>query len=331
MTRYSYNPAGMETYYYNNDINMILYRIRQKNFAGGVERAMIAAQRLKPKTIKEQAERIVASNKEASAKALAKKIRKINRRLNQSNEDSGVIKPLDKFLKAISGKETRQRLKMGYNSQEAVDKLRKMKISQAIKESEKLDAKKLDKKLVERALRKDRRTKTLAGTAVRAKEVVKNVGKNAKDSVEKAYQGAKKGISTFVNDTSSVAGKTGEILRKNGDVAIVSGGSALAGFALPPAMNAVYQSVTNVARPSLAYIGLKDVSGLSNRPVKHKIRDAEGKVTGIKIMPAKKHKAIQARHLRKKIEGSGWSIKSGLDKIRENYRASHPQPVFIPQ
>ena len=93
--------------------------LRQKQYATGVERAMIAVNKLPKPTIKEKA-------REASRQERKSAVQKINNTLGKNGLEAGSIGGF------FRGKGTRARIKMHQVSPEAVEHLRKKKIAKAL-------------------------------------------------------------------------------------------------------------------------------------------------------------------------------------------------------
>ena len=289
--------------------------LRQKEYATGAERAMIKLS--KPK------QDIDSWAKEQAREYKRKQIKSIQRHL--SRESTDMNGKGGSLIGNMLGKEARMRLRMGYNSPAAVERLRKSKIKKVLADE------KSSSEYYKSQIHSNKEFKNLSFQDF--KDFLKDGAKSAKNVANKVADKAKHGVKYVYNDTGKITRKAAQLLRKNADIAAVSGGAAGAGFLLPPAANVVYQGITNVARPSAGYIGLKKWVGLQDRPVVHKIKDADGKYTGkTKVMPASKRKVIRTRNFIKKLDNifGDWSIKSNLEKVKESHRASHPYENIVP-
>ena len=219
--------------------------LKQKEYATGAERAMIAMNKgknISPKPISERAA-LISRDKRDQA------IRKINQSLGpESLQGRG-----GSVMGHFRGKEARMRVNMGYNSPEAVEALRKKKINAVLSDS-KLSPEGIAAELTRK---KD---------SHKIKETVSKIGTATKGTLKDIYE-----------NTGKLPGKAAKVIVSNPDVALVSGAASAAGFALPPAVNAAYQA-NPVARPSMIYLGARNAIGVSNIPVKVKTRDAAGKI-----------------------------------------------------
>ena len=280
--------------------------LRQKEYATGAERAMIAMNKgknISPKPISERAA-LISQDKRDRA------IRKINQSLGpESIQGRG-----GSVMGHFRGKAARMRVKMGYNSPEAVEALRKKKINAVLSDSK------------------------MSPEGIAAEMTRKKDGHKIKEAVSKVGTATKGTLKGIYENTGKLPGKAAKIIVSNPDVALVSGASSAAGFALPPALNAAYQA-NPVARPSMIYVGARDAIGVSNIPVKVKARDAAGKIirdqAGKKVtkkVPLSKVTGHWGRKAQRWIDkGIGdKSIKGVLTKVRDSHRASHPYENIIP-
>jgi hypothetical protein len=280
--------------------------LRQKEYATGAERAMIAMNKgknISPKPISERAA-LISQDKRDRA------IRKINQSLGPGSIQGRGGSVMGHFR----GKSARMRVKMGYNSPEAVEALRKRKISAVLSDSK------------------------MSPEGIAAEMTRKKDGHKIKEAVSKVGTATKGTLRNIYENTGKLPGKAAKVVVSNPDVALVSGASSAAGFALPPALNAAYQA-NPVARPSMIYVGARDAIGVSNIPVKVKARDAAGKIirdqAGKKVtkkVPLSKVTGHWGRKAQRWIDkGIGdKSIKGILTKVRDSHRASHPYENRVP-
>lgn len=272
--------------------------LRQKQYATGIERAMVAMNKEKnisPKSISERAA-LISQDKRNRA------IRKINQSLSpESIRGRG-----GSIMGHLRGKTARMRVKMGYNSPEAVEALRKKKISEVLNNSQ------------------------ISPEGIAAEMTRKKDGRKIKETVSKAGTTAKETLIGIYKDTGKLPGKAAKAVISNPDIALVSGASSAAGFALPPAVNAAYQA-NPVARPSMIYVGARDAIGVNNIPVKVKVRNSSGNVVTKKVPLSK-----VTGHWGRKAQGwidkkiGNRSIEGMLMKVRESHQASHPYENVIP-
>ena len=278
----------------------------QKEYATGAERAMVAMNReknIKPKPISERAALISQDRKDQAIK-----------KINQSLSPESIQGHGGSVIGHLRGKAARMRVKMKYNSPEAVEALRKKKINAVLS-----DPKMSPEEIAAEITRKKDGSKI--------KEAVSKVGTATKGTLKDIYE-----------NTGKLPGKAAKVVVSNPDVALVSGASSAAGFSLPPAINAAYQA-NPVARPSMIYVGARDAIGVSNIPVKVKARDAAGKIirdqAGKKVtkkVPLSKVTGHWGRRVQRWIDRriGDKSIKGMLTKVRDSHRASHPYENRIP-
>ena len=266
--------------------------LRQKEYATGAERAMIAMNKgknISPKPISERAA-LISQDKRDQA------IRKINQSLGpESIKGRG-----GSIMGHLRGKEARMRVKMGYNTPEAVERLRQKKLHD------------LDK------------DKTLTSEFIESK-MRETLGTRVKNAGEFVTNKIKEGVRNSYEHTGRSIGKgAGWIVENPGLAASQVAGFGI-GFALPAEANATYQAVTTAmpGGPGSYSYGLLKAAGVDNIPVKKKIRDRSGQIITKKI-PLKKILGQAAKKTEKRIGRSDWSVKGGLEKIKESHRASHP-------
>jgi len=280
--------------------------LRQKEYATGAERAMIALNKVPKPTLKELA-------KEKSRQKRRSTIRKINSTLGKRGIEG---KGLSGFFR---GKSVRARVKMGYNSPEAVERLRKKKISDTFKD-ESTSPESMEKKIRE----------TLG-------DKVKRWGKKTVDRT-------KSGVKKIYTDTPNVVGKAVGYTVGHPGFALTQGAATIGPYAILPAAQATaVQGVMTATHPTTAtWLAGKWIA--DDIPVKkavrdingEKKRDSSGKVikkkyplgklvnhAGIKL-----HKKIIDMYEGKPLKGA---LKRAGDKIRESHHASHPYENVVAQ
>ena len=279
--------------------------LRQKQYATGVERTMVAMNKIPKPSIKEKAKEISREQRKSAVK-------KINQTLGKEGLEKSSIGGF------FRGKSTRARVKMGYNTPEAVEHLRKKKIAEALKD------KSTSPEAIEEKLRE-----TLG-------QKIKKAGKNV---VEKTKGGAK----AVYADTSKTAGKAvGFVVGHPGyavsQTALTFGPAAV----LTPAQYGAYTAASSATHPGTAAWGAgkwitDDIpikKALRNADGK-RVRDASGKVIKKKI-PLGKVVKRWGRVANKKIvdmfEGKGLkgSTKRILNTVKESHKASHPYENRVP-
>ncbi len=280
--------------------------LRQKEYATGAERAMIAMNKGKNISQKPISERAALISQDKRDRAI--------RKINQSLGPESIQGRGGSVMGHFRGKAARMRVKMGYNSPEAVEALRKKKINVVLSDSK------------------------MSPEGIAAEMTRKKDGHKIKEAVSKVGTATKGTLRDIYENTGKLPGKAAKIVVSNPDVALVSGAASAAGLALPPALNAAYQ-VNPVARPSMIYVGARDAIGVSNIPVKVKARDAAGKIirdqAGKKVtkkVPLSKVTGHWGRKAQRWIDkGIGdKSIKGVLTKVRDSHRASHPYENIVP-
>ena len=276
--------------------------LRQKQYATGVERAMVAMNKIpkppKP-TIKEIAE-------EKSRQKREDAIKKIEQTLGKEGLEKS---SLGGFFR---GKSTRARINMGYNTPEAVEHLRKKKISEVLKD------KSITPEAIEESLRE-------------------TVGQKVKKAGGNIVEKTKKGAKAFYVDTSKVAGKgMGFAVGHPGYV--ISQGALTFGPMpfLDAAQYGAYTAATTATHPGTAAWGVgKWIT--DDIPVKKairnaegkRVRDASGKVIRRKIPLGKVVKRwgrIADKNIVDMFEGKGLkgSTKRILNTVKDSHKASHP-------
>lgn len=271
--------------------------LRQKEYATGAERAMIALNKVPKPTLKELA-------KEKSRQERRSTIGKINNTLGRSGTEG---KGLGGFFR---GKSVRARVKMGYNSPEAVERLRKKKISDTLKDKS-TSPESMEKKIRE----------TLGD----------KVKKWGKETVDKTKSGVKK----IYTDTSNTVGKG----FGHPGILLTQGASTIGPYAILPAAQATaVQGAMTTTHPATAtWLAGKWIT--DDIPIKKAVRDISGnkkKDSSGKVIkkkyPLGKLVAHRGMKFAKKIGGGDhWSIKNILEKVKESHHASHPYENVVAQ
>ena len=257
--------------------------LRQKIYS--VDRFMA---RTKPINLEEYAQSM-------SEEKIKGKIRKINNQLGPESIQ-GRGGSIGGFFR---GMEARKRVRMGYNTPEAIEKTRQRKIQQVLN----------DRSLKPEAILENAK---------------KSGGQKIKEATQKAIEKTKSSASDFYRNTgkrmNDVAG-----LAANDPFYFTTWALGRApGFFMPPAMNAAYQ-----ANP----IGLSDIllaagygTGMLYGPIRKtiKIPTSDGNVIEKTVkIPIYKNRKQRQRKFLKKLDDKGignWSIKGGVDRARSGVR-----------
>lgn len=280
--------------------------LRQKEYATGAERAMIAMNKIPKPSIKEKALELSRQERKDS-------IKRINQTLGEEGLKNGSIGGF------FRGKNVRARLKMGQVSPEAVKKLKEKKVAGVFKD------KSISPEAIEKKLRET------AGEKIKASAV--NIGRKIGDVAKSTY-----------NDTSRVAGRITEFGIKHPGVTVGNIATTVGPLPLGAARYAAIQGATaSTHAGTVGGVGLewlvKDIPvrrAIRDPKTGEKVRDAEGKVLKRKPIPLHKIYERWGRKAGKHIEGifEGNSIKGTARrvalKVRKSHRASHPEENIIP-
>lgn len=275
--------------------------LKQKRFATGIERAVIA-NKIPKQSIQERAEEISRKKQESAIK-----------KIKQTLGDEGIKK---KSLGGIlRGKNVRARLKMGQVSPEAVRRLEKKKIAKVF-EDKSLSTESMERKLQE------------------------TIGEKTKKSAKIVSEKIKSGAKNLYENTSSVAGKVVSTGIRHPGVVIGNTITTAAPFAFPAATCAAIQGATTATHAGTG-LGLTIDSLIGSIPINKalkdpktgkKLKDASGKIIKKKI-PASKVLGKLGRKAEKRIEdvfegkGLKGSAKRIAEKVKESHHACHPQNI----
>lgn len=286
--------------------------LRQKQYATGAERAMVAMNKIPKPTIKERAQ-------ELSRRERRNAIEKINQTLGKEGLEGSSIGGF------FRGRGTKSRIKMGYNTPEAVERLRKKKISEVFKD------KSTSPEAIEEKLRET--------IGERAKKVGKTVIDKTKDSAKALY-----------NDTSRATGKAvGFVVSHPGYAVSQAAITGVPYAVLSPAAATAVNGVTTATHPGTAlWLAGKWVG--DSVPVPKLVRDKNNKQVLKRLIPKRQRKSsgeIMRRPLGTVVRRWGrnadnkvvdvfegkalkGSAKRILNTVKESHHASHPYENRIP-
>ena len=279
--------------------------LRQKEYATGVERAMVAMNKVPKSTTIEE----LARGKSEEAKKVA--IKKIKQTLGEEAIGGKHGKSIGGFFR---GKSIRARIKMGQVSPEAVKRLEEKKIAEALKDSS------LSPKAMEEKLRET------VGTKVKNK--ARNIG-----------TGVKNGAASLYNDTSNTIGNgVGFAVSHPGYVVSQTALTFGPAKVLNAAQYAKYTAASSATHPGTGiWLAGKWVTDdipfrrAVKDPVTNKrLRDSSGKIIRRNAVPLRKIVNRWGRNSKNKIVDTfdGKALKGSLRRmattVRESHRASHP-------